>query len=322
MASSWSAASLLDARWTPATERRRAGRRHSPGRPRNRDRRKTRRLARTSAVTPSGVGVGAVDPCRASGLITACARRHLSRADFLSRAPCLAQAPTMGTLLLSRHQSLPSVHSSMADHHDPSRPRPSQQPAPAALRPTVVQGENNAHQLDKATKKRLLQQCHKEIRQFIGEREHADVKIGTVEALHKTLQLLRSTAPHGGETSETTTTRESSSTDRTVAVVDAWSDSHEAASFSDDAWSMAPDFNDRLLVTVKVSLPDGAIVDLRKVASDQFDCEVVEWKSVNSADAFDLIAPLAALTNRTVFFRRTGRRRNATADGERGGRTR
>lgn len=263
-----------------AAAERRAGRRHSPGRPRNRDRRKTRRLARPSAVTPSGVGVGAVDPCRASGLITACARRHLSRGDFLSRAPCLALAPTMGTLLLYRQQSLPSVHSSMADHHHPSRPPPPHQPhqaSPQPLRPSVVHAENNGHQqLDKAAKKRLLQQCHKEIRQFIGEREQADVKIGTVEALHKTLQLLRSTVGQG-EASESAATRESSSTDRTVTVVDAWPvDSHEAASFSDDAWSMAPDFNDRLLVTVKVSLPDGAIVDVRKVASDLFDSEVVK----------------------------------------------
>jgi hypothetical protein len=106
----------------------------------------------------------------------------------------------------------------------------------------------------KAHRKRRVQQCLKQIKAFIIEHRADPIsnKIGTVDALHRTLELLRTAvqlrySPDRGASSS----------------IDTWIDSSPPPplhhqQLADDVWSLTnADLNERLLVTVKVSLPDG-----------------------------------------------------------------
>lgn len=142
------------------------------------------------------------------------------------------------------------------------------------------------HNESKANRKRRVQQCLKQIKQFIVEHRSDPAplnKIGTVDALHRTLELLRATVvvrQRKAELDRLHHQHQRCSPDR--SSVDTWIDSpphhshhhQHQAQLADDVWSLTNDLNERLLVTVKVSLPDGAIVDVRKVTSETNDLEV------------------------------------------------
>lgn len=150
----------------------------------------------------------------------------------------------------------------------------------------------------------LLQHYIRQIKHLIAERmpTSKETRIGTIEALDKAIQLvrvhptansrqfptpfhprihckclqLRATAPIA--------TIAEMNKPGTVSVPpvpqrhhNSWSQDIAECSFlaADDAWSQySQTINERLLLTVRVSFPDGAIIDLRRTAAEMRDLEV------------------------------------------------
>uniref|UniRef100_F1KVW4 Period circadian protein n=1 Tax=Ascaris suum TaxID=6253 RepID=F1KVW4_ASCSU len=118
----------------------------------------------------------------------------------------------------------------------------------------------------KAIRRKRLQHYIRQMKQLVAERmppSERDEKIGTIEALDKTVELLRATPIYTGERTNLSPAHSCSETIENVVINN-----------GEEIWSSSSHhFTRRHLFSAQISLPDGKITEFRKNNNDTFEIE-------------------------------------------------
>uniref|UniRef100_A0A915PKS5 PAS domain-containing protein n=1 Tax=Setaria digitata TaxID=48799 RepID=A0A915PKS5_9BILA len=136
-------------------------------------------------------------------------------------------------------------------------------------------------QSSKSVRRKRLQHYIRQIKRLVAERlppVDPEKKLGTIDALNKAVELLRSTPVYGEVNNPS------------LSPPHSWPDSplDSITHISDDSWTPNVDFARRHIFSANITLPDGRITDFQKVTS----------KEINGVDSFrsdasflDLVGP-------------------------------
>ncbi|KHN72061.1 Period circadian protein [Toxocara canis] len=119
----------------------------------------------------------------------------------------------------------------------------------------------------KAIRRKRLQHYIRQMKQLVAERmppSDRDDKIGTIEALDKTVELLRATPVYSGERANLSPAHSCSETGENLAVNN-----------NEESWTSTTTnhFARRHIFSAQISLPDGKIIEFRRNKNDTFEPE-------------------------------------------------
>uniref|UniRef100_A0A8R1XMB0 PAS domain-containing protein n=1 Tax=Onchocerca volvulus TaxID=6282 RepID=A0A8R1XMB0_ONCVO len=124
--------------------------------------------------------------------------------------------------------------------------------------------QSSSFQSSKSLRRKRLQHYIRQIKRLIAERippADPEKKLGTIDALDKTVKLLQTTPVYAEVTNPG------------LSPPHSWPDSpHDSIThISDDTWTPNVDFARRHIFSANINLPDGRIIDFQKVTSKEIN---------------------------------------------------
>ncbi|VDD85631.1 unnamed protein product [Enterobius vermicularis] len=153
----------------------------------------------------------------------------------------------------------------------------------------------------KTLRRKSLQRHIRQIKHLVAKRipsSSSDQKLSTLETLEKTVEILKSTPVYSADGAN-------------VSPAHSWSDTpiDGATNFSEDCWMPPTDFANRHLFSVKISLPDGNIIDYRN-NSNNCHCNLVNLEV--GGCFFEVISDYGKQALLTSAFAKAARKRILT----------